>query len=384
VVSCRWNDRSERYCDAGAPPYIARVTALAPARDLPRVVFSVLAIVLLIAANLWILRPFLPAMIWATLIVVATWRPLGRVERALGGRRGPAAAVMTAALVLVFLAPVALAIGLVLANLAVIGTWLRKLPDLLAAGPPAWLADVPVVGGPAAETWRNLVATGPEGMATQLGPHADEIAQWIAKRLGGIGVLLFELFLTLVLAAVLYYRGERFADTVRRFARRLAGERGEGAVMLAAGATRAIALGVVATSMIQAFIGGLGMLVAGVPAWGILTAVMFLSSIAQVGAAPVVALAAVWLLVQGSTGWGIGLGVWTLVVGSLDNVVRPLLIGREAKLSFLMVFAGVLGGLAAFGPLGLFAGPVVLAVTAALMAAWMDPDAGTDVPPASR
>jgi predicted PurR-regulated permease PerM len=354
------------------------VTSLAaPPRDLPRIVFSVLAIVVLIAANLWVLRPFLPALIWATLIVVATWRPFVRLLERLGGRRVLATAIMVVALVLVFLAPVALAVGLFVANLADIGAWLTSLPDLVAAGPPGWVRDIPLIGDTIADGWTNLVAGGPQGIASRLGPHVDEIGQWPARRIGGFGVFLFDIFLTVLFAAVLYWRGERWAEAVRRFARRLAGARGDDAVMLSAGAIRAIALGVVATSLIQAFVGGLGLLIAGVPAWAILAAVMFVTSIAQVGAAPVVALATVWLFFQGSTGWGIALAVWTVVVGSLDNVVRPLLIGREAHLSFLLVFAGVLGGLAAFGPLGLFAGPVILAVSAALMKSWMRGDDDT-------
>lgn len=343
----------------------------APARDLPRIVMSVLAIGLLLGASLWVLRPFLPALVWATLIVVATWRLLCRLQGALGGRRGLAVATMTGLLVLGFLAPAAFAIGILIANAPDITAWLKSLPHFALAGPPDWVGDLPLIGGRIANVWRDLASQGPEGLTNELAPYTEEIVGWFAARIGSLGVLVFDVFLTIVFAGVLYARGERIGIGVRRFARRLAGHRGDDAVLLAANATRGIAFGVVATALVQASAGGLGLMIAGVPAWLILTALMFLTSIAQLGATPIVAGAALWMLFQGQTGWGIVLGAWALVVGSLDNVLRPLLIGREARLSFLMVFVGVLGGLVAFGPVGLFAGPVVLAVTGSLLAAWV-------------
>lgn len=349
-------------------------TTTAPARDLPRVVFTVLCLGLLLGACLWILQPFLPAIVWSTLIVVATWRLLGRAQRFFGGRRWVAVTTLTALLVALFLAPVAVAIAILVANGSRIAAWLRTLPDVAFQGPPGWIESIPLIGSAVADGWRDLVARGPDGIATNLAPYADQIARWFAARIGGVGGLLFDLVLTLVAVGVLYARGERIGATVRQFAHHLAGARGEDAVLLAATATRAVAFGVVVTALIQAIVGGLGLVVAGIPAWPILTAAMFLSSIAQLGAAPIVGAAALWLFLQGHTGWGIFLAAWALVVGSLDNVIRPLLIGREARLSFLMVFAGVIGGLVAFGPVGLFAGPVVLAVTGSLLGAWMRGD----------
>ncbi|MEZ5964916.1 MAG: AI-2E family transporter YdiK [Planctomycetota bacterium] len=340
-------------------------------RDLPRLVFSVLAIGALLAASLWILRPFLPAMVWSTLIVVATWRLMVRLQAAFHGRRSLAVAVMTGLLAGLFMLPVVLAIGILVTNAGEIAAWLRSLLDAAFEGPPAWVEGLPLVGSSTASAWRRLIENGPTGIAEMLTPYADRIASWFAASIGGIGELVFDMVLTVICAGVLYARGEQVTLDVRRFAQRLAGHRGDHAVLLAAEATRAIAFGVVATALVQAVVGGLGLLIAGVPAWLILTAIMFLTSIAQLGAAPILACAAGWTFLQGHTGWGIALVVWTLVVGSLDNVLRPMLIGREAKLSFLMVFAGVLGGLVAFGPVGLFAGPVVLAVTGSLLGAWL-------------
>jgi predicted PurR-regulated permease PerM len=257
--------------------------------------------------------------------------------------------------------------------------WVRNMAQT-SPPPPAWLTDLPWVGPHLASTWREWLGDGPDGLAIRIAAHANEIAAWTVGQVGSVGMWIFQLFATLALAGVLYARGERVSSGVRIFARRLAGERGDGAVMLAAKATRAVAFGVLVTGLVQALVGGAGLLAAGVPAWKILTAAMFLTSIAQVGAAPIVGFAALWVFAQGNTGWGIALGAWALLVGSLDNIIRPILIGREAHLPVLMVFAGVIGGLLAFGPVGLFAGPVILAVTDSLLRAWVRGDGSAERP----
>ena len=163
----------------------------------------------------------------------------------------------------------------------------------------------------------------------------------------------------------------------RRFGTRLAGERGESVLRLAGQAIRGVALGVVVTAIVQSVLGGLGLLIAGVPFVPLLTAVMFILCIAQVGPFFVLAPSVIWVFYTGRIGFGIFLLVWTLVVGTLDNVLRPILIRRGADLPLLLVFAGVLGGLFAFGLIGIFVGPVILAVTYTLAENWASQPART-------
>jgi predicted PurR-regulated permease PerM len=174
-----------------------------------------------------------------------------------------------------------------------------------------------------------------------------------------------------VIAAILYARGETAARAVRHFARRLAGERGVNIAELAAASIRGVAMGVVVTAVLQSVLGGIGLAVVGIPAATLLTALMFLLAIAQVGVVPVLLPAVAWLFWSGATGWGVALLVWTVFVGTMDNVVRPWLIQRGADLPLLLIFAGVIGGLFAFGLVGIFIGPVVLAVTYTLVKVWM-------------
>jgi predicted PurR-regulated permease PerM len=146
-------------------------------------------------------------------------------------------------------------------------------------------------------------------------------------------------------------------------------------VRLAGQAIRGVALGVVVTAVVQSALGGIGLAIAGVPFAAVLTAVMFMLALAQIGPAPVLLGALAWLWWQDSTGWFIALLIWSIAVGSLDNVLRPILIKRGADLPLLLIFAGVIGGLFGFGLLGLFVGPVLLAVAYTLLDAWVAEEA---------
>jgi riboflavin synthase alpha subunit len=159
---------------------------------------------------------------------------------------------------------------------------------------------------------------------------------------------------------------------VRRFGYRLSGERGEGAVILAGQAARAVALGVGVTAIVQSILGGIGLAIAGVPFAPVLTAVMFMFCIAQLGPTLVLAPAVVWLYWGDNTGWGTFLLIWTVFVGTMDNFLRPVLIKQGADLPLLLILAGVIGGMLAFGLVGLFVGPVILAVGYTLLEAWIN------------
>ena len=184
-------------------------------------------------------------------------------------------------------------------------------------------------------------------------------------------MMFVQFLLTVVIAAVLYSGGETAARAVRGFAFRLAGQRGEEAAILAAKTIRGVALGVVLTALVQSLLGGIGFLVAGVPLPALLAAVIFIFALAQLPPVLVMGPAVFWLYWKGDPIWGTVLLVWTIVVSGVDNILRPLLIRKGVDLPLLLIFAGVLGGLIAFGIIGLFIGPVVLAVTYKLLEAWV-------------
>jgi predicted PurR-regulated permease PerM len=356
--------------------------ALTPERDLARIVFLVLFIGTLLAATLWILRPFLGAIIWAIMIVVATWPVMLRVQRIAGGRRWAAVAVMSFLLLLVLIVPMTAAIATVVEYADEMVAWVKNLRDFKLPPAPSWLAGLPMVGERLARGWNDLALQGMEVIAARISPYAGALTAWFVAQLGNFGALFLQFVLTIIAAALLYADGETAADWALRFGARLGGERGENAVRLSGQAIRGVARGVVVTAVVQALIGGIGLAIAGVPFAALLTAIMFLLAVAQIGAVPILVLATIWLFWNDSPGWGTFLIVVTVIAGALDNVLRPLLIKQgAADLPLLLIFIGVIGGLVAFGLIGIFIGPLVLAVAHTLVRAWLY---GTEMGPRSN
>ena len=209
-------------------------------------------------------------------------------------------------------------------------------------------------------------------LTAKLAPYAGTLSRKFVSEIGNFGVIFVQFLLTLIIAAILYAEGEHAAVWARRFGARLAGRRGEQMVVLSGQAIRGVALGVVVTALVQAAVGGIGLAIAHVPFAAVLTAVMFLLAVAQIGAAPVMVVAVIWLYWTGAAGWGTFLLVVTVIVSTLDNFLRPILIKKGADLPLLLIFAGVIGGLIGFGLIGIFVGPMVLAVTHTLLRAWIE------------
>src|SRR6516164_2130720 len=342
--------------------------------DLTRTTLAVLFVAGLIGTCFWILRPFLPAVIWATTLVVATWPLMLRAQRRLWNSRGLAVAIMTFALLCVFVVPFWLAITTIADNFDRIVEGATSLASFKLPPPPGWLVGVPFFGDRAALFWENLAASGVDPLVAKAAPYAGGVASWFVAALGGLGIVLVQFLLTVVIAAIMYIGGERAAAVARRFGHRLAGERGEQSVRLAGQAIRSVALGVVVTAVLQSVLGGVGLAIAGVPFTAVLTAIMFMLCIAQLGPLPVLVPVVIWLYWSGKSGWGTFALVWTIVVGSLDSILRPILISKGAHLPLVLLLAGVIGGIIAFGLVGIFLGPVVLAVGYTLLQSWLAED----------
>lgn len=340
--------------------------------DIPRVIFVVLIVALLITGSLWILQPFIPALVWATMIVVATWPVMRRTQAWLGNRRWAAVLVMTSALFALVIVPTGLAVGTIAQHAMELKDEVTAFFSQPLPPPPAWLVKIPLAGSRIESEWLAQMAAGPSDLVSKLQPYAGKVASWIAARAGSLGMLTLHLLLTIGLSALLYARGEDAAHGVRRFARRLGGQNGDNAVLLGGQAIRAVAMGIVVTALVQTGLGGIGLAIAGVPYVAMLSSIMFICCIAQIGPGLVLFISVAWLFHGGSNGFGTFLLIWSLVVVSLDNFLRPILIKRGADVPLLLILTGVMGGLVAFGIVGLFVGPVVLAVSYTLTNAWID------------
>ena len=339
--------------------------------DVTRATLGVLFIVTLIVASFWILLPFLTALLWATMIVVTTWPAMLRFQAWLRGKRWPAVIVMTVLLLVVVIVPFYLAVATIVARVGDIGARVQNLATFTVPPPPGWIDGIPIAGPKIAAAWREHAALPPEELSALLTPYARRALLWFAAQAGSIGMLFLQFLLTVIISAILYAKGEGAASGICQFARRLAGEHGERAVNLSAKAIRSVALGIVVTAIIQTAIGGTGFVITGVPAPALLTAVLFMLCLAQVGPALVLIPAVIWLYWKDGALWGTILLIVSIIALTIDNVIRPVLIRKGADLPLVMIFAGVIGGLITFGVLGLFIGPVVLAVTYTLLETWV-------------
>jgi predicted PurR-regulated permease PerM len=357
------------------PEYTPKVTPDREGRmaqDITRTTLHVLFIGILISAVAWIIRPFITSMIWAGMIVVTTWPILLALQARLKNKRWVAVAIMTTALLLVVVVPVMLAIVAIIKGADDAYTWIKSLSTFTVPPLPGWLVSLPLAGPKLAEHWQRLAVTGGmDEVYTYFAPYARQTLSWFVAQAGSVGMVVVQFFLTVIIAAILYAKGETTSVGIVSFARRLAGEQGEAIMVLAEKAIRGVALGVVVTAIIQATVGGIGLAIAGVPAAALLTAVTFMLCLAQVGPTLVLVPALVWVFWKDGILWGSILLVFVVLATTLDNVIRPVLIRKGADLPLVMIFAGVIGGLIAFGIVGLFIGPVVLAVAHTLLKAWI-------------
>lgn len=358
-------------------PMVATNQAIRVSPDVTRTTFQVLFIGILICAVAWIIRPFVTSIIWAGMIVVTTWPALRVLQKRLKNKRWLAAAIMTVALLLVVVVPILLAVVAVIKGADEGYMWVKSLSTFTVPAPPEWLVSIPMVGPKMVHLWKQGTATNPEEVFTYLTPYARQTLSWFVAQAGTLGMVVLQFFLTVIIAAILYAKGEETSEGIRSFAHRLAGKHGDAVVILAEKAIRGVALGVVVTAIIQATVGGIGLAVAGVPAATLLTAVMFMLCLAQIGPALVLVPALIWVYWNDGMIWGTILLVFVILAMTLDNFVRPVLIKKGADLPLVMIFAGVIGGLIALGIIGLFIGPVVLAVAHTLLKAWIS--GGTEV-----
>ena len=238
------------------------------------------------------------------MIVVATWPMMLKVQARLK-RRSLAVVIMSGAMVLVFVVPLMLAIGALVDNADTIAEWARTVATAPIPPPPEWLARIPLVGAKLTDYWATIAATDKVLLLERLTPYASTAAQWLAGALGSFGVLTVQFLLTVVITVIMYINGEAARDALIRFGGRLAGERGKTVVILAGQAIRAVALGVVVTALAQTILAGIGLALAGIPFAGLLTGVILLLCIAQIGPILVLAPAVIWLFWSDQTGWGV-------------------------------------------------------------------------------
>ncbi len=324
----------------------------------------------LVAGCLIVLRPFVSALLWAVVLSFTSWPIYRRLLSLLGNRRTLAALAMTLGMVLILLLPF-LIVGMTLADnvkelTAATRHWIADGPP----GPPEWLAKVPVVGARAAEYLRALAADTAK-LWEEAQRFIEPVSLWLLKIGLALGAGVVELALSIFIAFFLFRDGVHLGQRLSATIERIGGERGGHLLTIAGKTVRGVVYGILGTALAQAVVAGIGFVIAGVPGAALLALLTFFASVVPiVGTALVWLPAAIWLFHLGSNGWGIFMLIWGLVVANLDNVVKPWLISQGSNMPFILIFFGVLGGALAFGFIGVFLGPTLLAVGYRLVEEW--------------
>jgi predicted PurR-regulated permease PerM len=331
---------------------------------------AVVVLVALLLGCLLVLLPFVSAILWAVVLCVSSWPVYTRLLKWLGNRRGLAAALMALAMILVVLLPFVIVGASVGDNIKDLTATIKQWSESGPPAAPAWLGKIPVVGQKATAQWEVLTED-----TAKLRVQAGQMLEYATPRLLraglALGAGLMQLALSILIAFFLFKDGGWLGERVTVAVRRIGGERGEHLLTMAAGTIRGVVYGVLGTALTQGIATGIGLWIAGVPNVALLALLAFFSSvIPMVGPSLIWLPAALWLFSKGATTWGIFLLIWGFAVNNIDNFLKPYLISKGSDMPFILIFFGVLGGAVAFGFIGVFLGPTLLAVGYRLIVEW--------------
>ncbi|MDR0212122.1 MAG: AI-2E family transporter [Pseudomonas putida] len=334
-----------------------------------RLLIQILLLALL-GAGLWVMAPFISALLWGAILAFASWPLMRLLTRVLGGRETLAASLLTAVWILVVALPLVwlgfnLADHIRDATAFIRDVQVDGLPDA-----PDWLGSIPLVGERLVRWWDSMDQQGAALLAS-IKPHLGQVGNWFLARSAQIGSGALELTLSLVFVFFFYRDGPRLAAFVLRLLQRLMGDRAEYYLDLVAGTVQRVVNGVIGTAAAQGLLALIGFLIAGVPGAIVLGLVTFMLSLIPMGPPLAWIPATGWLVWKGEYGMAVFLGLWgTFIISGVDNVLKPYLISRGGNLPLVIVLLGVFGGLLAFGFIGLFIGPTLLAVGYSLLLDW--------------
>jgi predicted PurR-regulated permease PerM len=348
-------------------------------RTLERIdqIAALAAIALLIIGCLFILRPFVSALLWAVILSYSTWPLFARLLGWLNGRQVLAAtlmAIVVAALMVAPLVVISTSLAEDVANLVSAG---KRLVSQGPPPPPAWLEGVPVVGDQLLTWWQEWM-TDSRQFLSEFQDVLAEAGKWLLGHGLALAEGVLQLSLSVLVLFFLYRDGSELVERLTTGMTRIAGSRASGLLAITGGTIKGVVYGIFGTALAQGILAGVGFFIAGVPAALLLGMITFFLSVVPMGPPLVWIPASIWLYYQGSGGWALFTAVWGFfVISSVDNFLKPYLISRGGALPFVLVLLGVLGGVITFGFIGVFLGPTLLAVAYSLMRDWTRVASGT-------
>jgi len=327
---------------------------------------------LLVVWTFLIIRPFVPILAWSAVLAVAFYPAFSWFAKCLGGRPRTAAAILTLVMLGIVIGPAAW-LGLS----AVEG--IRDLASQIGAGElvlqtaPEWIKSWPLVGPQLYDLW-NLAYTNVRSVLREVAPYLKPLAGVMLSFAGGAGVGTLQFLLSVFVAGFLFPYGPQLVGAVRGFLFRIVPEQSEHFLELAGATIRAVSQGVIGVAIIQALLAGIGFKLASIPSAGLLAVIVLLLSIVQIGPTIVLFPVVVWIWMDKDVTTALLLTIFLVVVGLLDNILKPLVMGRGLTTPTPVILVGVIGGTLAHGIIGLFIGPIILAVAWELAAAWVRVD----------
>jgi len=336
-----------------------------------------------------VLRPFFSSLLWAVILVFSTWPLHQRLKSLLGDRNLPASLLMTLMLAAMLIVPMALLASSLAETAEDAITQFRMSfaldGEVALAEPPGWIAALPLVGDLLAWFWRSLVSNTGDLVASIL-PYLGPLRDAAIRGGLGLGRGLIELAVSVLVAFFLYRDGATAAELLRRSIGSVVGERAQHLIEVASGTIRSVVYGVIGTALIQAILALLGFWILSVPQPFLLATCVFILGLFPVAGSSLVWIpVAVWQLMTGQIVAGLVMSAYgVLVIGGVDNFLKPYLISRGSRMPFLLVFFGIIGGVVTFGILGIFLGPMLLALGLALSREWLEMQARGDKAPARQ
>jgi predicted PurR-regulated permease PerM len=309
-----------------------------------------------------VLKPFALAILWAAIMCFVTWPLRELLLKWLGGRRSLAAGIMTILLLLVLFVPF-FVVGMTFTDsIHSAMQWLEDQKETGLLPPPAWVERVPLVGARISEYWSGLAEDAGPAL-NQLKPWFQEAGLWLLRHSLDFAQGMFTLAMSVLIAFFLYRDGNGIVENIQDGFQRISGDNAQRLLDVVKTTVRSIVYGTIGTALAQGVLAGIGFAIAGVPSPMLLGTMTFILGFIPFGPPVIWISASVWLFAEGYSGWGVFMVIYGIFgISGIDNFVKPYLISRGSNLSFIVTFVGVLGGLAAFGFIGVFLGPTLLAV----------------------
>jgi predicted PurR-regulated permease PerM len=328
-------------------------------------------VALLATACLLILTPFVPIIAWGIIIAVASYPVVQTLQRMVKGRSGLAATIWTILLLAVLIVPVVLLANSMVGGVQTLTNDVKE-GAMIVPPPPSNVQSWPLIGAPLNRIW-STASNNFTGALKMLGPHLKKILPGLLSVSAGIGLTVLQFFFSILISGALLAKAQSAAEVTRAFANRIFGERGDEFQNLVGSTIRSVTSGILGVAIIQTVLAAIGFLVVGLAGAGVWAVIFLVAAVLQIG--PLVLVPAViFVFATATTTKAVIFLIWCIIVGLLDNVLKPLLLGRGAAVPTAVVFLGAIGGFVAMGIIGLFVGAIVLSVGYKLFLTWIETD----------